>query len=678
MKNNIFITTALAAAVLALPSCDDYLKVNSASNFTETEVFNTADEMEQALYCVYHYLTSKDTYGNAYMTTFCLNSDVEMETFSSDTRSALGTDYRCFDATPDGSHLTNTWTAAYATIEYANNFVTAAEASDLYTQGDEDVLQMIGEAKCIRAMNYYDLVMLWGDVPFRFERAMDVADEMVMPIADRNDILDAIIADLESAAQNMKFAEEVTVERCSKEYAWALIARIALARGGYSLRHNGSISYEMQRATDYKDYYKKAMAYCDSVISSGKHDLVKPYRQVFIDECNFIVDNADDPIFEIPFAVGLSGYVGYSHGPSSSYDDANYGKTGGSLQLNAFYRWTFDSTDVRRDYVIGLWDYAEGSYKTTDGKNVENTVYATSFKPYGLLTRCNKWSKLWTNAPGYGESSTSSDGINFPYMRYADVLLMYAEAANEVNEGPTSEAYGAINKVRTRAGLPSCTASTKDDFFEAIVDERAWEFGGESMRWKDLVRWNRYSEVVFRQFYNYFEFAKEVGTGSDENNINNFCTFSASSDDIDETSSFKKIKYGCDLMSGFTYLLMKYEDNPGDAYVYPCTNSKYMYVDILNLYPKTKANIIEEKDTANYVKFTKYITTDITSAWTGESSIKDGCRYSFRGYIYANESDKVSLTATDVNSLPAVRYILPISQTYISRSNGAYQNYYGY
>ena len=97
---------------------------------------------------------------------------------------------------------------------------------------------MIGEAKCIRAMNYLDLVILWGDIPFTFTRTYD-QESLIMPMGNRDEILTALINDLKQAAPKMKKAKEITegVERCSKEFAWSLIARISMFRAGYSLRH---------------------------------------------------------------------------------------------------------------------------------------------------------------------------------------------------------------------------------------------------------------------------------------------------------------------------------------------------------------------------------------------------------------------------------------------------------
>ena len=146
---------------------------------------------------------------------------------------------------------------------------------------------------------------------------------MVIPITDRNEILTTLINDLKSAAPLLNYARENTdgIERVSREFCYAMISRMALTRGGYSLYPDDTNPLSqgtMKRPDDYKEYYQIAKVYADSVISSSTHHLNKSFRDVFVDECNYIVDNDDDSIFEIPFLKNGSGSVGYQHGPSGS------------------------------------------------------------------------------------------------------------------------------------------------------------------------------------------------------------------------------------------------------------------------------------------------------------------------------------------------------------------------
>lgn len=648
---------------LGLTSCNDFLEVDSPSSVNDDYVFSNTEEANSLLNGVYQALASDATYGNAFLTTYNLNSDVEFTTSTAESQSASHNEYKLFDAEADASGLISMWNQMYTTIERANNFINAAEQSSLY--GNEDLQQMIGEAKCMRAMCYLDLTTLFGDVPFSLTRSYD-AESLVMPVVDRETILTTIIDDLRNTAPTMKMSNEITegVERCTKEFAWALIARIALYRGGYSLHPdtgNPSSIGTMSRASDYQQYYQVARAYCDSVMKAGTHALTKDWYDVFIDECNYKVNNNDDPIFEIPFTLNVNGRIGYVHGPSGGEIAAggteapNYwGTSGGNVRLNAFFRFTYDPQDVRRN-AIGYWSY--------DG-------YGTPSVQTGYNNFCNKWSKFWDENHRQGITSSYATGINFPYIRYADVLLMFAEAENELN-GPTSAAKNALKQVRERAFRGAANkgalvdayvdaAATKDAFFELIYNERAWEFAGEGLRWKDLVRWNRYAEVVFKTFWTYY------GKATDDYSY-----------DIDD----KFDSYPTD----FFYKIV---DNPGDG-SYPNKS-----LQVLQFFKYESDTLVIDNLWENFGLNGKYMpsTTGADAwrqgawfSWQNDAGARPEVRCSLRGYLYIDiEGNKIPATmpelhaGMDFSSLPPVRYILPIPQDAVTRSNGAYKNYYGY
>ena len=145
MKNSkIFLAGILA--LLSLSACSEFLDVKSDSKYDEEYVFGNMEEINRALNACYTYMLDGNTYGGAYYSTFCLNSDVEYATSTSDMQSSAGTDYKQFDATSAGSHLEKTWQSAYRNIEYCNNFITAAEVSPMMAENEEALMQMIGES----------------------------------------------------------------------------------------------------------------------------------------------------------------------------------------------------------------------------------------------------------------------------------------------------------------------------------------------------------------------------------------------------------------------------------------------------------------------------------------------------------------------------------------------------
>ena len=670
----------LALVAFGFASCSDYLEVESPSKYDDEYIFTKSSEITRVLNGVYAQLLSGNLYGNYYMANVNLNSDVDM--WTSGTETSLDDSYRRFDSTPLGSAGSKVWNAAYMGIEYANNFISKLENSPLYINcEDEDekaeLDQMMGEAKVLRAMFYHDLVVMFGDIPFSLDPVSeaDNNEALLLPVTDRTAIHDALIADLKEASEKMKFAMEVenTVERASKEFAWAMIARMALTAGGYSLRPdkaNPANYGTMERPANYKEYYATAMEYAGKVIESGTHTLAKAYNMVFIDECNYIVTSNDDPIFEIPFAQNSTGSVGYLQGPNGGvYEGVStganiWGASNGGACLSAFYRFFFDEGDKRRDYVNGMWDYLYNGQP-----NLRNN----------LTVRNNKWSKFW--GPSLGPDTSGNTGINFPYMRYADVLLMYAEAANEVNEGPTAEAVEALRQVRMRAfgdaekveSYLAAVQGSKEEFLKAVLDERKLEFAGENSRWRDLVRNNLYNEVIAYSFLRYYGVSESMsGGGSD-------WTALVSEYDGKHESFWDDVPYQIyykPIVEGGTM-----GNNPKNVDIYPNT-----VLDVIEFYP----NCLYQTET-NVGQYTEYSKADffMGSAWydEGEGRPSNNICYSFYGFMRINPKGVIQLvrngveetfTKESLNNLPVVRYIMPFPNDAIQRSGGVYKNYYGY
>lgn len=668
---NIFLA---GLGIAMMSSCNDYLDVDSPSKYSPDYVFSTTTEANRALNGVYAQLLSNNAWGNAYVNSLVLNSDVD---FASNAGQYSGTNNpKRFDVTSDGGTMKSVWEAAYQGVEYANNFVYNLEKSPAYLNAEIDDKmeydQMLGEAKVIRAMFYNELCWYFGDVPFTLIPTYSNTS-FITPIESRDSIRATLIRDLATAAPKMKFAENLTngVERVSKEACWAMIARLALTAGGYSLRPDGNSYGKMERPSNYRDFYNTAMIYADSVIISQKHKLDKNFQDVFVDECNYIVNSGDDVIFEIPFAKEANGNIGYYQGPTVSNNsgglvtDHNWGQSNGGARVEAFYRFSFDEEDARRDYVNGMWYY--------DGLSVPK-IRAD------YTVHNNKWSKLW-NTSGMGPDKGGNTGINYPYLRYADVLLMYAEAANEVKNGPTTEAIEALCQVRDRAFRNSSNKDakvktyvdgfkTKEAFLKAVLNERKWEFAGENMRWKDLVRNNTYNEELYWTFLRYWMAAEEAG-GS--------CDFTEA---VEKHDGVAPGKYEKDLPRNTYYKIIA---NPLDKTYYPNTT-----LDVLQIY--NRYNGQEMGEDGSYHSVTKpgsdWSQQDFFAWWNDNGYPTNQVLYSLFGYIRGDEGGGMylinngaqqrisSVTEVTPANLPVVRYILPFPQDICTRAG--YKNQYGY
>lgn len=676
--------------LLSLTACNDFLDVDAPSSNTTEQVYSSATEMNKALNGVYAKILSDNTFGRYLYNDLQLNSDVDFSANSNE--NANNNAPRRFDMTADGGNTEKLWNSLYEAIEAANEFVYNTEHSSIYNAQHPDynnMTQMVGEAKVIRAMCIYELLCYYGDIPFTFEPTYQ-SQNFLPDVTNRDEVYAQVIADLEAAAPLMKSVNAVDqgIERVTKEACWAMISRMALQAGGYSLRPGSSPSSygTMARPDNHTKFYETARAYADSVIQSKTHSLTKSYAQVFLDECNFIVSNNDDPIFEIPFAKANSGQWGYYQGPQAQSTEGItshiYGEANGGARSEAFYRYTFDEKDLRRDYVTGLWYYASTGLPTM---RADYTIHN------------NKWSKLW-NANGLGNNTKGSTGINFAYLRYADVLLMFAEAENELN-GPTEDAKAALKTVRERAFNPvdysdkvnayvDSVASSKATFLNAILNERKWELAGENSRWKDLVRNNKYGEVLFYTFLRYYSVAENAG---------------GTSSTLDMVEEHDGIQWSEVLPYNIFSCIIQ---NPGDGALYPNKTLAMRYVvnpyhagTVPQVSPATYMEqqglpytVLSEKDVTGLASATStplWTETNYYNWWQDDGYPKAQVMYSLYGYIRSNESGNIYIIRDgvaevinplgyNVSQLPAVRYLLPYPEEAIARSAGKYSQNYGY
>ncbi len=696
---NIFIG---GLGVMALTACNDYLDVDAPSKYSPSTIYSSAKDVSQALNGVYADILSSNTFGDAYTYSLILNSDVD---FCSNTNENAQTNTpKRYNVDASSSTAKKTWDATYNGIENANNFCYYLSTSSIYTPSNDsyaELQQYMGEAKVLRAMFYYELMCYWGDVPFALEPT-SVTENFVPAIVSRDEIAKKLIADLAAAAPNMSLSRENSngIERVSKEACWAMIARIALQASGYSLRHAADdvTSYGYMGTPseeDTKYFLKTARLYADSVITSGTHSLNKNYQDVFLDECNFQVAEGDDPIFEIPFALDANGSIGYRQGPkfNSSGGETNYqwGETSGAQGVESLYRYSFKEGDTRKKCQSGWF------YYTYDGTPTINAGYSL----YNM-----KWSKLYNNTSAFTKITSGNTGINFPYIRYADVLLTYAEADLKLTRTVNEKAKNCVMQVRERAfrgsEVPAVAATDSASFLKEILDERKWEFAGENMRWKDLVRNNQLGEALYWTFMRYYAVAEDAGIG---------CSWSDVVQDHDGVEYFDNAM----LPNTVSYIWI---ENPQDNDVF--ANSTLPVMFIMNQESSsTSLNTDSHRDTqikANpqlwfddknlpYKAIMKPNDGSVTSiAWqTGDFYSKwydsDGgypqaaVRYSLYGYIRGgststtygnvyiidNGTEKQITPGQDIPTVfPAVRYLLPIPREAITRSEGVYKNYYGY
>lgn len=483
MKNKIFLYIILFNCTAAISSCKKFLDTESPSNFTQEYIYANPKEALKGVYASYA-LFNQDAFTSRLSNSFIPNTDIEVGGVSAAPDNSRR-DIWSFETTDANGDLRTVWENGYNAINKANIAIEGIEQSAM--ANNADMQQLLGEAKALRALWYYWLINYWGDIPFKLTPTRG-GDNLYLARTGRDSILTTLIQDLISIEPKMKPAADVEfgVERMNREFVQGLIARLALCRGGYWLYPD----MVMRRKEDYKEYYQIARDYARKVVYDWGRSLNPSFATVFDNQSKWIVDNKSDVLYEVAFQQGF-GDVGWNIGMAVTAGSHNYGSGSTYKPLTASYAYSFDTLDTRLSKVVAFYMYNDVLTQTP--------VKVTSL---GI----GNWNRLLIPAPS-GPTSAKGTGINWPIMRLSDVMLMYAEAENELNGGPTAEAIEMMRTVRKRAFISNnwpekvdayiASISTgKEAFFNAIVDERAWELGGECIRHYDLIRWNLFGKKI--------------------------------------------------------------------------------------------------------------------------------------------------------------------------------------
>jgi len=491
MKPIFSFRTALTVGLLAgstglLTACKDYLDVDPVALNTTEYTFSTVAGATAAVIGAYDPLSGDNGYGARVSMYFPYDTD---ELIGSSGASDGGRrSIARYNALATNSEINNPWNQLYQGVERSNICIQQIPQMALYTSGtaaDTAALHRLhGEALTLRAQYFFELVRNWGDVPAQFTPSVSGQD-FNLPNSDRNETLSKLLADLLQAEKLVPWRSKAGTadERITKGAVKALRARIALFRGGYSLKGT-----TMERPADYLDFYRITRQECAELMANrSEHSLNKNFEEVFKSINQLRSESANEIMFQVGMATatGASGSkLGYYNGPRLRNASGIYGSTQGAVTIAPPYYYAFDSTDTRLPVTLTTYEIPANS-------NFQAGV------PLNAVTD-GKFRRDWHVPPVTG--SVNYLDYNWPIIRFADVLLMFAEVENELN-GPTQAAQAALMEVRTRAfGTEALAQSTlteagfnlgsKESFFNAIVNERYLEFGSEGIRKYDLLRWN--------------------------------------------------------------------------------------------------------------------------------------------------------------------------------------------
>ena len=481
--------SVLLLTVMTITSCSKYLDTQPTSFIPVNNYFQTADQMNSALTGVYELLGSGNLYGENLWA--FLNSSTD-ESFYTRSGSTTLTGPVLYNYTPADGMIGGLWSDLYTGINRANLLLDNIN-KPLMDSASRSVVQ--GEALFLRAYYYFLLVSNWGDVPMPLH-ATTSPDSIYFPKTKSRAVYTQIINDMTLADSLVKTITQWGYSgRVSKTVVEGILARVCLFRAGYPFTDSSAY------------FYSQSLNWSNKVVNSGIHSLNPSYSQIFINHCQNIYD-IKESMWEVEFTgngIGTNtqayGWVGCANGIAC--DDNSIGYSYGFLNttVTLFNAYTGSnklvSPDKRRDWNIAPFAYK--TYKNNITGLIDSTT-TTAWPIYDVYNRnCGKWRRSYEVAAPKSKNFTA---INFPLLRFADVLLMNAEAINEVNQGPTPAAYDAINQVRRRAfGFPVNVINKTSDlpvglgytaFQQAVYNERLLELCFEGLRRNDLIRWGTF------------------------------------------------------------------------------------------------------------------------------------------------------------------------------------------
>lgn len=494
--------TSLALAGTLMTSCE--LDAPNQSTMSEDVIFSTEELANLAVMGLHQSFGETNSYRGRFIPYFGTNTDCEIyNNYAGVAEPALDKEasLACYSAHYDNTYMNtanNAWAKLYEAIERANK---AVESMKQYgnIENNANMGQIYGELLTLRSMIYFDLVKAWGDVPYRFEPI--TTETIYLPKTDRVTIMKKMLEDLAEAEKYLGWPNDnsytKSTERVSMSFAKGLRARTALFLAGKSEWPNEGLRYNLTDESERQEMFRIAYQECVDVINSGKNTL-GTFEANFRALCEENTQAGAESIFEIPFSDGRGRVLytwGGKHSTTDRWTDLN---KGGVVGPTPTLWYDFEKNDVRRNITCL-------PYQWKDGKK---TVGSTSGGGWSFGKLRFEWMKRKV-------TSTNDDGINFQVMRYADIILMASEAANELGNINEAQKYLKMIVDRAypagRANQIMIAANSKEAIFQTLVDQRKFEFAGEAIRKVDLMRWGLLSTKLAEEKQNMEALAKREG-----------------------------------------------------------------------------------------------------------------------------------------------------------------------
>lgn len=410
--------------LLAVASCTKELNQQPITSKSLGNFLNTETEVEEYINAVYGTLQSNGLYGLYLPAIGEIPSDNTFDEVPANDGGMYG-QLDQFTTVASNGMLSDFWKNSYQGIQRANTVLNRVDGISYTVSANKQARK--GEMHFIRALLYFNLVRVFGDVPLVTKETSNPNEFFGQGRSSKDLIYTQITTDLASAIQELPVSTN-TPGKAIKTAAQSLLGKVYLTLGKFS----------------------ESKAVLADVVASGKHQLLNDPADIFA----LNNKNNNEIIFAVQFASGLNGNSeGSSAYQQFSPSGSISGAKGHNLPTKSFYQ-LYSAGDKRKNAYVGL---------TSAGT------------PFSIKLKAS------TTTPVDG-------GSNFVVLRYADVLLMLAEAENEL--GNAQNAKNALNLVRKRAGLVDITLQSQAEIRSAIMLERRLELIGEGDRWFDLLRTN--------------------------------------------------------------------------------------------------------------------------------------------------------------------------------------------
>ncbi|MGV8138848.1 MAG: RagB/SusD family nutrient uptake outer membrane protein [Mangrovibacterium sp.] len=459
---------------LSLVSCEQFLEEKPYSFLSEANFPETAEDGRIALNGVYRIFRNGNIRGYGHVLNNSADSD--LSSYGASKTNSYGL-YQNFVRNSADGFPKSLWIDLYSAINSCN-FVIDVTESKGFSGGDK----LIAEAKALRAFFYIELTNYFGDAPLKVHNTTGLA-ELDKARASVDEIRQLCIEDLDYAETTMTkypsiFALHTRGGLMTLGAVKMIKAHLYMYMAGWRR------SWDGQMVPGDKEFWTNVRDLCKSIIDMGVYQLDPDYTNVFK---NYYLDIYNkESIWENDFQMPDVGCTFPNAMTAPPYAAGSGGGFGNQRTTGDFYN-KFDPMDTRRDWTIGNGKFV--GYDFVPSATIGSRPYVNKFRKVAGNGDHGNWTPY-----------------NVPVYRYSDVYLMLAEALNEINDGPTQEAYNAINMVRYRARpedhkadgtvLPDLQGLNYDSFKTAIIDERAYELAFEGFRRMDIIRWGIYMDRI--------------------------------------------------------------------------------------------------------------------------------------------------------------------------------------